>query len=241
MSLKDNQQKHYMIIAIDGYSSCGKSTFARKIAGKTGFLYIDSGAMYRAVALLALRNHCIDEDKVDEACLREKMENVNIEFRKKKNAHKNGVPEFETFLNHENVEREIRDNHVTDKVSIISRLQFVRERLVELQRQMASNHDVIMDGRDIGTVVFPEADLKIFMTAGVDVRAERRYQELIDKGYPVSYEEVKSNITRRDHIDENREISPLKKADDALVLDNTHMTPDDQMIWLEEQLKKKIR
>ncbi len=227
-----------MIIAIDGYSSCGKSTFARKIAGKTGFLYIDSGAMYRAVTLLALRNHCIEEHKVSEACLRQKMENISIEFRKKKNAKKNGPPEFETYLNHENVEREIRESDVTDKVSIISRLQYVREKLVELQRQMAGNHDVIMDGRDIGTVVFPAADLKIFMTAGVEIRAERRYQELKKKGYPVSYVDVKNNITRRDHIDENREISPLKKAADALVLDNTHMTPDDQMIWLEEKLKK---
>lgn len=220
-----------MIIAIDGYSSCGKSTFARVLAEKLGVMYIDSGAMYRAVALLAIRNACLKQNKADLPCLKKSLKKANIEFRKTR------FYASETWLNGENIEKEIREQPVSDTVSIISTIPFVREKLVQLQRQLAKNHHVVMDGRDIGTVVFPHADLKIFMVAGVDIRAERRFRELKEKGYEADYEEVKQNIIQRDRLDETREISPLKKAPDALVLDNSHMTVEEQMNWVMKQLE----
>ncbi len=224
-----------LIIAIDGYSSCGKSTFAKAIAQKLGYIYIDTGAMYRAVALFALRNSLISDNKINEPALFQSLNRIEIELKKNSETGKN-----ETFLNGENVEEQIRGLEVSNSVSIVSQVKFVRERMVELQRKMGEEKGVVLDGRDIGTVVFPNADIKLFMTADADVRAKRRYDELIAKGNIVSISEIKKNILLRDENDTKRTESPLRKADDAFLLDNSYMTPDEQITWFLDLVKDKF-
>ena len=224
-----------LIIAIDGYSSCGKSTFARAIAEELDYIYIDSGAMYRAVTLYCIRKGYIEGEEVKTADIIGDLGEIDISF-----VYNPGIGIHETFLNSENVEREIRSLEVSSHVSRISRIHQVRTRMVELQRQIGINKGIVMDGRDIGTVVFPDADLKIFMTASVDIRAKRRYDELRGKNIEADLEEVRMNIISRDIADENRDISPLRRADDAIVLDNSRMTVDQQMDWIMEIIRKKI-
>jgi len=222
------------IIAVDGYSSCGKSTFARMIANELGFVYIDSGAMYRAVALYFLDKGIFSGDTVNKEKLRQSLENIHIRFVLNEKTRVQ-----ETWLNNSNVESEIRGIRVSSVVSLISQIPEVREKMVALQRNIGSNGKVVMDGRDIGTVVFPNARLKIFMTADADVRAKRRYDELMQKGVAVELQEIADNIRMRDREDENRSESPLRKAWDALVLDNSAMTVDQQMKWFREKWNEK--
>jgi cytidylate kinase len=224
-----------LIIAIDGYSSCGKSTFAKAIAKELNYIYIDSGAMYRAVTLYAMRRGFIGTDFLNTAGIIDELRDIHIEF-----VHNPDIMEFETYLNSGNVEREIRGVAVSSYVSRISQIAEVRARMVELQRQIGVFKGIVMDGRDIGTVVFPDADLKIFMTASADIRAKRRYDELISKGIQVEFDEVRKNIIARDITDENRDISPLRKADDAIVLDNSRMTVEEQMVWVRRIIQKKL-
>jgi CMP/dCMP kinase len=223
-----------LIIAIDGFSSSGKSSFARILASRLKYVYIDSGAMYRAITLYALREKLILDDLVDESGLHEKILNLDINFRLNPS---NGLNEI--YLLGENVEREIRGLEVSENVSIISKIHFVRKKLVSLQRKMGEKKSIVMDGRDIGTVVFPQAEIKIFMTADPMIRAERRFKELSEKGIKTTLDEVEANIRERDFIDRNRDESPLQKADDAVVLDNSYMTMDDQIIWFNNLLIKK--
>ena len=222
-----------IIIAIDGHSSCGKSTVAKDIAQVLGLTYIDTGAMYRAVTLYALRNGIISGNGIDTNKLEQSIKQIDIQLVKNPETYK-----VETFLNGENVEAEIRKMEVSNNVSNISALAFVRKRLVELQQNMGKQGGVILDGRDIGTVVFPDANLKIFMTALPEIRAQRRFDEMTAKGEIVDYDEVLENVKNRDHIDSTRAESPLKKADDALVLDNSFMTCDEQLDWIFARLKK---
>ena len=222
-----------IVIAIDGYSSCGKSTFAKMIAGELGYIYIDSGAMYRAVALYCLRNGIIHEDKVEIAELKNVLDKINISFDLNSSAKK-----YETHLNGRNVEEDIRSVKVSEVVSIISRIPGVRKKMVDLQQKIGEKKGIVMDGRDIGTVVFPDAELKIFMTADEQIRAKRRYDELKAKGLEVDFSEILQNIRERDVLDVNRDISPLKKAEDAMVLDNSYMTPEQQMEWVSGIIEK---
>ncbi len=224
-----------LTIAIDGYSSSGKSTVAKDLAARLGYTYIDSGAMYRVVTLVAMRKGIIHSGIVDEEKLNRELEQIDISF-----SYNPESKRYESYLNGELVEDEIRSMDVSNKVSHIAKIAFVREFLVEKQREMGDVGGVIMDGRDIGTVVFPFADIKLFVTANVEVRAKRRYEELVGKGENVSLEEVVDNVRTRDYIDENREVSPLKKADDAIVLDTSRMTPAEQLEWLEEIVKEKL-
>lgn len=223
-----------LIIAIDGYSSCGKSTFAKLIAKELNYIFIDSGAMYRAVTLFCMRRNYINHANVNTAAIIPELKNIHIDF-----VFSPDINEYETFLNSENVEKEIRNMDVTAHVSRISQIAEVRERLVELQRHIGASRGIVMDGRDIGTVVFPDADIKIFMTASVDIRARRRHLELKGKGVNIDFEEVKRTIIARDIADENRDISPLRRAEDAIILDNSRMTVDDQMIWIKEIIERK--
>ena len=223
-----------LIIAIDGYSSCGKSSFARAIAKELNYIYIDSGAMYRTVTLYCLRRGYITRDLLNKGSIISELKDIHIEF-----VYNPDILEYETFLNSENVEKEIRGMEVTEHVSRISQILEVRERMVELQRQIGVYKGIVMDGRDIGTVVFPDADIKLFMTASVDVRTKRRHDELIAKGMNVDIEEIKRNIIARDIADENRDISPLRRADDAIILDNTHMSVAEQMIWIRQIIAEK--
>jgi cytidylate kinase len=227
--------KRKLIIAIDGYSSCGKSTFAKAIAKELNYIYIDSGAMYRAVTLYCIRRQLIDGDLVDEAGIEKELKDIHIEF-----VYNPDISEYETFLNSENVEREIRGIEVSAHVSRISQIPEVRYCMVELQRQIGVFKGIVMDGRDIGTVVFPDADLKIFMTASVDKRAQRRFDELKAKGLNIDFEEIRKNIVARDITDENRDISPLRRAEDAIVLDNSRMTVEEQMVWVRHIIDEKI-
>ena len=223
-----------VVIAVDGYSSCGKSTFAKAIAKRLGYAYIDSGAMYRATTLYGLQNDMFDENGVLNAPnLIAALPLINITFRFNGEKQRN-----ETFLNGVCVEDEIRTIAVADKVSRVAEIGEVREQMVLLQQQMGKEKGIVMDGRDIGTVVFPDAEFKIFMTADPAIRAQRRYDELKGKGEEVDINEVEENIRKRDYIDENREVSPLRKANDALVLDNSHMTVEEQMVWVEEHLNR---
>ncbi len=215
-------------IAIDGYSSCGKSTMAKALAKKLGYVYVDTGAMYRSVTLFAIRHQLFNEDgsvKTDE--LQRLMPEIHISFKLNKET---GLPE--TYLNGELVEREIRGMEVSSHVSPIAAIPFVREALVKQQQAMGREKGVVMDGRDIGTVVFPDAELKIFVTASPEVRAQRRYDELQAKGQPADYADILKNVQQRDYIDTHRETSPLRQAPDALVLDNSHMTIAEQDEWL---------
>jgi cytidylate kinase len=222
-----------LIIAIDGYSSCGKSTFARLIAKDLNYIYIDSGAMYRAVTLFYMRRHFITVSGMNHEGILAELNDINIDF-----VFNPDINEYETFLNSENVENEIRNMDVTSHVSRISQIYEVRARMVELQRQIGISKGIVMDGRDIGTVVFPDADIKIFMTASVDIRARRRHNELKNKGLNIDFEEIKRTIIARDIADENRDISPLRRADDAIILDNSRMTIEEQMVWFKDILVK---
>ena len=216
-----------LVIAIDGFASCGKSTIAKDLAKVLNYIYIDTGAMYRAVTLFAMRNGIINSGRIDIEKLNKLLPDVKVSFRQNQETKLN-----ETYLNGENVEQEIRRMDVSNNVSLISTIKTVREYLVELQREMAKEGGVVMDGRDIGTVVLPDADLKIFMTASPEVRAERRFKELKGKGEKVSLEEITKNIEERDHMDTTRKESPLRQADDAIVLDNSNMTPQEQLDWI---------
>jgi len=224
-----------LIIAIDGYSSCGKSTFAKAIAKELNYIYIDSGAMYRAVTLYCLQKGYAGKGKPDLNGILTDLHNIHIGF-----VYNPDIMEFETFLNSGNVEREIRGSEVSSHVSLISQIAEVRFRMVELQRQIGFFKGIVMDGRDIGTVVFPDADIKIFMTASVDIRARRRYDEFVAKSMDADFGEIKKNIIARDIADENRDISPLRRADDAIVLDNSRMTVSEQMEWIREIIEKKL-
>jgi cytidylate kinase len=229
-----NSEQKKLVIAIDGYSSCGKSTIAKDLAKVLNYIYIDTGAMYRAVTLYAMRNGIIKDGKIDVEKLHDALPGIKVSFRKNPETGLN-----ETYLNGENVEKEIRRMDVSSNVSLISAIKEVREYLVKLQREMAQQGGVVMDGRDIGTVVLPDADLKIFMTAKPEVRAERRYKELQAKGENVSFEEIMKNLEERDHLDTTRKESPLRQADDAIVLDNSNMTPQEQLDWIVDIVNKK--
>lgn len=209
-------------IAIDGYSSTGKSTLARRLARELNYVYIDSGAMYRAVTLFALREGLAGE-KLDIGALEERLPELNLEFQAR-----SGDRPSEILLNGESVEKQIRTLEVSRQVSQIAALGSVRQKLVAMQREMGSRGGVVMDGRDIGTVVLPEAELKLFMTARPEIRASRRFKELLERGEQVSYEEVLENVRQRDYLDSHREISPLKKAEDAIEFDNSDMGLEEQ-------------
>ncbi len=221
--------KKKIIVAIDGYSSCGKSSFAKLIAYDLGYLYLDSGSMYRAVALFALNKGYIEKKQINQAELIKSLPEIHISFN-----HKKG--DNHILLNDKNIESEIRSVEVSSMASTISKIAEVRSLLVRMQQDMGKEKGMVMDGRDIGTVVFPNAEIKIFMTADMNVRAKRRYDELISKGIPVSFEEVLEDIKTRDNQDKNREISPLRQAEDATLLDNSYMTFDDQMNWFHQLL-----
>jgi len=220
------------IIAIDGHSSCGKSTVAKTIAKQLGFVYIDTGAMYRAVTLYCLQQGIIQNRLVNEALLTEKLSEIIIDFKYNITT---GLPEV--MLNGKVVESEIRGMEVSEMVSPVSKLKMVRDRLVPLQRAISDGQSVVMDGRDIGTVVFPNADLKIFMTADPKIRAQRRFDELVSKGETVNFDQILKNVVDRDYQDEHRAESPLQKASDALLLDNSFMTRDEQLQWIITKLK----
>lgn len=226
-----------IVIAIDGYSSCGKSTMAKNLARRLGYVYVDTGAMYRAVTLYALRHQLFKADgEVDAASLQRAMPDIRISFQF--NAQ-TGKPD--TYLNDELVEQEIRTMQVSEKVSKIAALPFVRTALVALQQRMGGDKGIVMDGRDIGTVVFPHAELKIFVTASAEVRAQRRYDELQQKGMPARYDDILKNVQERDYIDSHREVSPLRKAEDAIELDNSNLTIDEQQQWLLQQVDKVLQ
>lgn len=220
-------------IAIDGFSSCGKSTMAKDLAREIGYIYIDSGAMYRAVTLYSMENGIFQNEKIDTEKLKEQIKNIHISFRLNPDT---GRPD--TYLNGENVENKIRTMDVSSHVSPIAALGFVREAMVAQQQEMGKAKGIVMDGRDIGTTVFPDAELKIFVTASPEIRAQRRYDELKAKGQEASFDEILENVKQRDHIDQNREVSPLRKADDALLLDNSQMTISQQKEWLSEQFNR---
>lgn len=219
-------------IAIDGFSSCGKSTMAKDLAREIGYIYIDSGAMYRAVTLYCIENSLVDGKDINTDKLREAMKDIRISFQL--NAE-TGRPD--TYLNGVNVESKIRTMEVSSLVSPVATLDFVREAMVAQQQAMGEEKGIVMDGRDIGTTVFPDAELKIFVTASAEVRAQRRYDELKAKGQEASYEEILANVKERDFIDQNREVSPLRKADDAILLDNSNLTIAEQKEWLMKQFE----
>lgn len=221
-----------IIIAIDGFSSCGKSTMAKDLAREIGYIYIDSGAMYRAVTLYSLRHHYFNGNEIETDKLQQDMPSIHISFRL------NAQQRPETYLNGENVENEIRGMEVSSHVSPIAALPFVREALVHLQQEMGKEKGIVMDGRDIGTTVFPDAEMKVFVTASPEIRAQRRFDELKAKGQPARFEDILQNVKERDYIDQNREVSPLRKADDALLLDNSNLTIAEQKEWLMTQFKR---
>ena len=226
-----------IVIAIDGYSSCGKSTMAKDLAREVGYIYVDTGAMYRAVTLFAMRNDVFDtEGNIDETRLKALLPDVKLTFQLN---NETKLPEV--CLNGENVERYIRTLEVSQHVSPIAALPFVREKLVEQQQAMGNEKGIVMDGRDIGTVVFPNAELKIFVTASAEIRAQRRFKELEAKGMPADFDEILQNVEQRDYIDTHRETSPLRQADDALVLDNSHLTIAEQKVWLMEKFNERTQ
>ena len=222
-----------IIIAIDGHSSCGKSTMAKALAKAIGYIYVDTGAMYRAVTLYAIRNSMFTGESPDAALLESRMDDIHVSFRLNKETN---LPE--TLLNGECVEKDIRGMEVSSKVSPISALPFVRTAMTRQQQLMGEKKGIVMDGRDIGTAVFPNAELKIFVTASAEVRAGRRFKELQAKGEKVDFEEVLKNVRERDYIDSHREVAPLRKADDAILLDNSQMTIDEQNAWLLKQVRR---
>lgn len=220
-------------IAIDGFSSCGKSTMAKDLAREIGYIYIDSGAMYRAVTLYCLDNGLFTADGIDTGKLEAAMPNISISFQLNPET---GRPM--TFLNGTNVEDRIRTMEVSNHVSPVAALGFVREALVKLQQEMGKEKGIVMDGRDIGTAVFPDAELKIFVVASAEIRAQRRYDELKAKGQEASYEEILANVKERDYIDQNRAVSPLRQAEDAILLDNSNLTIEEQKQWLAKEYLK---
>lgn len=232
-----NQKKDckQIVIAIDGHSSCGKSTVAKQLAKQLGYIYLDSGAMYRAVTLFALRNQLAKNGQIKEKELINRLGEIRITFELNKKTQQN-----ETYLNGENVEEEIRQLPVANHVSPVATIREVRQEMVKQQQEMGKNKAIVMDGRDIGTVVFPNAELKIFMTASPEVRAQRRYDELTAKGQTVNYDDILKNVEERDRIDSGRAVSPLKQADDALVLDNSNINREEQLNWAMEKAKEKI-
>jgi cytidylate kinase len=205
-------------IAIDGHSSCGKSTMAKDLAKEVGYIYVDTGAMYRTVTLYCMQNNLIEDGKVDEEGLRKVIRDIEIDLR--------------------NLDPQIRSIEVSNNVSLVAAIPFVREEMVERQRLMGKDKGVVMDGRDIGTTVFPDAELKVFVTASAEVRAKRRYDELQAKGMPADYEDILKNVQERDYIDSHREVSPLRQAPDAILLDNSQMTIPEQKEWLMAQFRK---
>ena len=224
-------------IAIDGHSSCGKSTMAKELARKLGYIYVDTGAMYRTVTLYAMRNNMFTADgevKTDE--LQKSMNNIKVSFCINEET---GRPD--ACLNDECVENIIRSIEVSNHVSKIAAIPFVREAMVEQQRRMGAEKGIVMDGRDIGTTVFPDAELKIFVTASAKVRAQRRYEELQQKGMPADFDEILKNVEERDYIDSHREVSPLRQAEDAILLDNSDLTIPQQNEWLMQQVEKALQ
>ncbi len=231
--MKQKADNNKIVIAIDGHSSCGKSTVAKQLAKRLGYIYLDSGAMYRAVTLFALHNQLAGGGKVDEQALIDRLEEIKIEFRFNETTKQN-----DTYLNGENVEDEIRQLPVANHVSPVATIREVRQAMVRQQQAMGKYKGIVMDGRDIGTVVFPDAELKIFMTANPEVRAQRRYDELTEKGKQVSFNEILKNVQDRDRIDSGRKESPLKQADDALILDNSTISREEQLKWVIEKVKE---
>lgn len=226
-----------IIIAIDGFSSCGKSTMAKDLAKEIGYIYVDTGAMYRSVTLYALRHGMFRADgSIDTGALEAAMPEIRITFKLNKET---GRPD--TYLNGELVEKDIRTMEVSSKVSPIAALPFVRKALVEQQQMMGREKGIVMDGRDIGTAVFPDAELKVFVTASAEVRAQRRYDELKAKGMEADYASILKNVEERDYIDSHREVSPLRKADDAIELDNSNMTIAEQKQWLREKFEERAK
>lgn len=233
--MNNTDDKKKIIVAIDGYSSSGKSTMARELAARVGYVYVDSGAMYRAVTLYAIRNGMVTPDKkIRTALLTAALPDIHISFRP---AGDDGVQH--TMLNGEDVEKLIRDMEVSNLVSPVAVIPDVRERLTALQQEFGINKGIVMDGRDIGTTVFPDAELKVFVCASPEERARRRLKEMIEKGDDVTFEEVFANVVERDRIDTTREVSPLRKADDAIELDNGAMSPSEQMEWLLQRFKER--
>ena len=223
-------------IAIDGFSSCGKSTMAKELAKKIGYIYVDTGAMYRSVTLFAMRHGLFNADgSVKTDALKQQMSNIDITFKFNEKA---GRPD--TYLNGECVEEAIRTLEVSNHVSPIAAIPFVRAAMVARQQGMGRDKGIVMDGRDIGTTVFPEAELKVFVTASAEVRARRRYDELKEKGMPADFDDILKNVQERDYIDSHREVSPLRKAADAIELDNSHMTIAEQNDWLMRQVQLRI-
>ena len=220
-------------ITIDGFSSCGKSTMAKDLAKEIGYIYIDSGAMYRAVTLYSIENGLFNGKEVDTARLKEQIGQISITFQLDEQT---GRPR--TQLNGKDVEDRIRTMEVSSRVSIIAAIDFVREYLVTQQQEMGKAKGIVMDGRDIGTTVFPDAELKIFVTASPEIRAERRYKELQEKGEKADFDEILANVKERDHIDQTRAVSPLRRADDAILLDNSHLTLAEQKAWLIKEYQK---
>ena len=230
--MNNDSNMKQITIAIDGHSSCGKSTMAKALARRVGYVYVDTGAMYRSVTLYALRHGLFATDgSINTEALRAAIDDIVIDQKLVDGA-------TTTFLNGENVEREIRSLEVSNHVSPIAALPFVRTALVAQQQRMGQDGGIVMDGRDIGTVVFPHAELKIFVTASAQVRAQRRYDELQQKGMPADYEAILKNVEERDYIDSHREVSPLRQAPDALLLDNSHMTIAEQDEWLIERFRE---
>lgn len=226
-----------IVIAIDGYSSCGKSTMAKDLAREVGYIYVDTGAMYRAVTLFAMRNNLFDgKGNVEAERLEQLLPQVQISF--KLNAE-TGRPE--ACLNGEVVENQIRSLEVSQHVSPVAALPFVRAKLVEQQQAMGRDKGIVMDGRDIGTVVFPDAELKIFVTATAEIRAMRRYKELQSKGMPADFDDILKNVEERDYIDTHRATSPLRQADDALLLDNSNLTIAEQKQWLMKMFEERTK
>lgn len=226
-----------IIVSIDGYSSCGKSTMAKDLASRIGYTFVDTGAMYRAVTLLAIRNNLFHENnKPDTESLKRLLPNSTITQR-----HNPSLGKAETFLNGENVENEIRGMEVSSLVSAIATIPFVRSELVRQQQVMGKEGGIVMDGRDIGTTVFPNAELKIFVTASPQVRAQRRYAELLAKGQQTTKEEVLKNLEERDFVDSHREVSPLRQAEDAVVIDNTNLSPSEQLAMLLALYQERIK
>ncbi len=224
-------------IAIDGFSSCGKSTMAKDLAREIGYVYADSGALYRAVTLYAMENNLFMESGViNEEALRCRLNDIKPDFRLNEQTR---LPE--TYLNGANVEGAIRGMEVSSKVSLVSTLEFVREAVTALLQKKGEEKGIVMDGRDIGTTVFPHAELKIFVTASAEIRAKRRYDELKAKGQEVSFDAILQNVKERDYVDQHREVSPLRRAEDALLLDNSEMTIAEQKVWLMERYRQAVQ
>lgn len=222
-----------LTIAIDGYSSCGKSTLAKALAEELDYIFIDTGAMYRGVTLYALKNGFIDEEGIAVDGLIDELSNIHLEFHLDTETKKPHL-----YLNHKNVEAEIRAHKISTHVSKIATIKQVREKLVSQQRLMGKQGGVVMDGRDVGSIIFPNAELKLFLTASIEIRTQRRFDELKSKGTEISFEEVQKNLTERDRIDSTRAEGPLIQTDDAIVIDNSNMTPEEQLAYVLKLVKK---